>query len=182
VLSGDDDGINGDRLVLLVVANGHLALAVGTEEIHDALLAHIRQPLGQLVRQHDGRRHQLRRLVAGVAEHHALIARALLVVGIDAMAIHPLGDVRRLALDGYQHSAGLPVEPHGRVLVPDALDHVAHDGGELDLGGGRDLARHHDKAVLVKASQATRQVLSSLMMASSTPSDTWSHSCQGGLR
>ena len=35
------------------------------------------------------------------------------------------------------------------------------------------------KPVLVKASQATRQVLSSLMMASSTPSDTWSHSLSG---
>ena len=148
VLGGNDDGVDGDRLVLFVVANGDLALAVGTEEIHDALLAHVRQPLGQLVRQHDGRRHQLGRLVAGVAEHHALIARALLVVGVHAVAIHSLRDVRRLALDRDQHAAGLPVEPHGRVLIADALDHVAHDGRKLDLGGGGDLAGHHDKAGL----------------------------------
>ena len=148
VLGGNDHGINRDRLVLLVVANRHLALAVGTEEIHDALLAHIRQPLGQLVRQHDGRRHQLGRFVAGVAEHHALVARALFVVGVDAAAVHPLRDVRRLALDGHQHAAGLPVEPHGRILVADALDYVAYDGGKLDLGSGGDLAGYHNEAGL----------------------------------
>ena len=52
------------------------------------------------MRKHDRRRHQLRRVVAGKAEHQTLIARALLgrllpfrLLGVDA-----LGDVGRLAV------------------------------------------------------------------------------------
>jgi hypothetical protein len=48
-----------------------------------------------LVRIVDRRRHQLRRLAAGIAEHDALVAGALVLVagGVDA-----LGDVGRLAV------------------------------------------------------------------------------------
>ena len=60
----------------------------------------------QLVRQHDGQRHQFRRLVAGVAEHQALVA--------GAAGIHAHGDVGRLALDRVQHAAGLGVEADAR--------------------------------------------------------------------
>ena len=37
---------------------------------------------GELVRQRDGQRHELGRLVAGEAEHHALVAGALGVEGV----------------------------------------------------------------------------------------------------
>ena len=40
-----------------------------------------------------GSGHQLGGLVAGVAEHHALIAGALFVVRVDAVAVHALRDV-----------------------------------------------------------------------------------------
>ena len=84
-----------DRLAVLV-AQRDLALGVGPE-------AAARAPewrasasaLEDLVGVVDRRRHQLGRLVAGVAEHDALVAGALVLVagGIDA-----LGDVGRLAV------------------------------------------------------------------------------------
>ena len=55
-----------------------LALGVGAQVRHAAVLAQLRLALDQAVRVVDRRRHQLGRLVAGVAEHQALVAGALL--------------------------------------------------------------------------------------------------------
>src|SRR6476646_8510511 len=49
-------------------------------------------------RQHDRERHELVGLVAGVAEHQALVA--------GAARVHAHRDVRRLAVDGREHGAG----------------------------------------------------------------------------
>jgi len=74
-------------------------------------LAHGRQLLGQLVSVHDRRRHQLGRLVAGVAEHQALIAGALLLEQALTLG-DALRDVGRLRLDRDQDAAGVGVEAH----------------------------------------------------------------------
>jgi hypothetical protein len=148
VLGGDDDGVDAEDAVIIVVANRDLALAVGAEEIHGATLAHIGKLLGQLVRQHDGQRHKLGRVVAGVAKHHALIASAELVLRVHAVPVHALLDVRRLLLDRDQDAAGLVVETHGRVRVADLLDHVANDGRIVQDGARGDFTSHHDEAGL----------------------------------
>ena len=83
VLVRHDDLRHADRLAVLV-AHGHLALGIRAELRGLALPA-----LRARCRDHRGfcgvidrRRHQLRRLVAGIAEHDALVAGALfLVVG-----------------------------------------------------------------------------------------------------
>jgi hypothetical protein len=59
----------------------------------------LRKAPHQLVRHHDGQRHQFVGFVAGVAEHHALIARAA--------GIHAHGDVGRLDWISVQHAAGI---------------------------------------------------------------------------
>ena len=87
VLAGDDDCIHTDGLVVLVVLHGDLALAVRAQVIQLAALAHLSQLLGQLVGQADGHGHQLRGLIAGIAEHHALVTgTAHLVVGASAIS------------------------------------------------------------------------------------------------
>ena len=86
VLAGHDDGVEPDRLVA-VVLDGDLGLAVGTQVGHDAVLADRRQPPGQPVGERDRQRHQLGGVVAGVAEHQALVAGALPVERVvDALA------------------------------------------------------------------------------------------------
>src|SRR3977135_1499250 len=82
--------------------------------------------------QHDRERHEGRGLVRGVPEHHSLIARPALV--------HAHGDVARLAIDGREDGAGLRVEAAARVGVADRADRAAHDVGDMDVGGGGDLA------------------------------------------
>ena len=137
VLRGDDDRAGADR-TLAVVLDGDLRLAVGTEEIEVARLARFGEALDELVRERDRQRHQLRRLADGEAEHEALIAGA---AGIDA-----LRDVGRLRIDRGDHGAGLAVETVLGARVADLADGVADDGGKIDVGLGRDLARDHGHA------------------------------------
>ena len=110
----------------------------GPQVVEDLVLAHLAQALRQLVREHDGQRHQLFRLVAGVAEHQALVARA--------PRVHAHGDVGRLLVDGGDHAAGLVVEAVLGAGVADALDGVAHDRGQVRVGLGRDLAGDEGEA------------------------------------
>ena len=84
------------------------------------------------MRQRDRQRHQLGGLVAGVAEHQALVAGALLVelvlVALDAVLVRgvdALGDVRGLRADGHRDAAGGAVEALLRGVVADLQDLVA---------------------------------------------------------
>ena len=79
VLRRHDDGVEADGLVVLVVLDGDLGLAVGAEVRDRAVLADLRQPAREVVREVDRQRHQLGGVVARVAEHEALVAGALTV-------------------------------------------------------------------------------------------------------
>jgi hypothetical protein len=100
------------------------------------------------VGQRDRQRHQLGRLVGGVAEHQALVTGALaldLILGRPGRArlvagVHALGDVRRLGADRDADTAGGAVEALAGGVVPDAQHGVADDRGDVDVAGGRDLA------------------------------------------
>ena len=112
-----------------------------------AVLADLGEPPGEPVRQHDRQRHQLGGLVAGVAEHHALVAGALpveLVVGaLDPLlvgVVDALGDVGRLRADRHRDAAGGAVEALLGRVVADVEDRLAHDRGDVDVGRGGDLA------------------------------------------
>ena len=58
----------------------HLGLAVGPQVVEHALLAHRGEPAGETVREPDRHRHEVVGVVAGVPEHHPLVAGAHLVV------------------------------------------------------------------------------------------------------
>ena len=153
VLAGDQELLDRHRPAVLV-AHADLGLAVGTQVVQRAVLAHLGQPLREPVGERDRQRHQLRRLVGGVAEHHSLVAGAGdvelvavggvlpgLVGGVDA-----LGDVGRLLVDRVDHRARLVVEAEGGVGVADLLDRLARDVLDVDVGGRGDLARDDDQA------------------------------------
>ncbi len=92
------------------------------------------QPVGE----HDRRRHQLRRFVAGEAEHQSLVAGALLgrLLALGGAGIDPLGDVRALARDqiGDEHLVG--VKDIVVIDVADVGDGIADDVVDVDLGLG----------------------------------------------
>ena len=148
VLRGDDQSrdLGGDAVV---VAHGHLRLPVGAQIRQRAVLAHLRQALGEPVREVDGHRHEHVRLVGGEPEHDALVARAdtVEVVGIGARrSVDALRDVGALLVDHVDDAAGIAVEAVLRAVVADAAHHVARDLLNVDVGLRADLARDEDRA------------------------------------
>ena len=76
VLGRDQHGVDGDGPPALV-DDAHLRLAVGAQVGKDADAPDLGEALGEAVRHPDGKRHQVGRLVARVAEHHPLVAGTL---------------------------------------------------------------------------------------------------------
>jgi hypothetical protein len=137
VLGGEHDGVDPDGLVASVF-HRDLALGVGAEAGDVVLAPGVGLLADQLVAEHDGQGHELLGLAAREAEHHALIAGALLV---DAHR-----DVLALLVQGDHHGAALGVEPHVARGVADLADGAADDIRDVDIGGGGHLAGDHDQA------------------------------------
>ena len=149
------------------VFHGNLGLAVRTEEIDFARLADLRELVRQLVRELDRHGHQLGRLVARVAEHHALVA--------GAAGVHAHGDVGRLRLDGGEHAAGFGVEAILRAGVANVVDHFAGDALVFEDAACFFLVvispAITTRPVVTSVSQATRPIGSCVSTVSSTASE-----------
>ena len=151
VLGGHDHGVQPHRLAALVL-HGDLGLAVGAEVGHDPGATDLGQAARQPVGQGDRDRHELGGLVAGVADHHPLVAGALGVerVGVAGAllegVVDALGDVGRLLVDGHGDPAGGPVEAVLGAVVADAEDGPADHARDVDVGPGGDLPGHHHQA------------------------------------
>ena len=130
---------------IAVVFDRHLRLGIGPQVLELAALEERPMLLDQLVGQTDWRRHQLGGLVAGVPEHHSLIARALFLVEAVALG-HALGDVGGLPAQRDLHGAGARIETHVGARVADVGHHLADQRGDLDLGLGGHLAGNHHQA------------------------------------
>ena len=91
-------------------------------------------------------------LVARVAEHHALVAGADLVVevaGAGALLerlVDTHRDVGRLLVDRDDDAARLAVDAERGVGVADLADRVAGEAGEVDVRLGADLTGDHAQA------------------------------------
>src|SRR5207247_5325908 len=127
-LRGDDHRVGAQRPPAAVL-DRHLALAVGTEEGEEPRAPRFAEPLPDAVRGVDGEGHVLPGLVAGVAEHHALVARALLLEEPLALG-DALRDVERLPLDRRHDGAAVAVEAALRGVAAVA-DPVLRDLAEV---------------------------------------------------
>ena len=163
VLRGDDHAIDA-RGPPVTVFHGDLRLAVGPQPVQRAVLAHLGQPPRGAVRQRNRRRHQLRRLVAGEAVHHPLIARAQ---GFDIVVVAVHGSDLERFVNAHlnvgpdcslrdTHAAGLAVESDLGRAVADPAHGVADDAGHVDVGRLEVISPSTStKPVVVAASHAT---------------------------
>ncbi|OIQ71956.1 hypothetical protein GALL_464220 [mine drainage metagenome] len=133
MLGGDHHRVEADHPAPLVL-HRHLGFPVGPEPGQLAVLPDLGELAGQGVGVVDGRRHQLRRLPAGIAEHQALVP--------GPARVHAHGDVGALPVNGHHHRAGGVVETLVVVVVADVAHHVPRQLGHRDVGVRRDLARH----------------------------------------
>ena len=147
VLRGNNDGVDALHRVA-VVFRRHLRLAVRAEIVKRAVLADFCQLLCKLMRQRDGQRHQLRGLIAGIAEHHALVARANEVVLVSGAVfrlkgfVHAHCNVRGLHVNGGQHRAGRTIEARIRRIVTDLFDDFTRNRIDVHIALGGNLAHH----------------------------------------
>ena len=143
MLGGDDDRLGAHRLAVFI-GERHLALGVGSKLGRAAGMPRLRHLVQDAVGIEDRRRHQRLGLAAGKAEHDALVAGALFLLGFD-VGIDAAGDVGGLLMHIILELGGLPVE--ALLLVAD-LAHGAPRGllDELRRHALRPahLARHHD--------------------------------------
>src|SRR5690606_7611559 len=132
VLGGQHHGIDADHLAAVVTA-GDLGLGVRAQPGQQAGLAGLGLALDQAVAEDDRRRHQHIGLVAGVAEHQALVAGALV---FRLGAVDTLVDVRGLLANDVDDAAGGAVETDVRAGVANVADHLAGDLFQVDPGAG----------------------------------------------
>ena len=152
MLGGHHHRVNAQGLVILVILHGDLGLAVGTQIVHQPLLAHLGQAAGQLVSQGDGQRHILLRLIAGVAEHHALVSGSVVqaivllpLLGLQAL-VHAHGDVGGLLVNRGEHRTGVAVKAKLGPVITDVSHHIPGDLGDVHIAAGGDLPHHMDQA------------------------------------
>ena len=138
VLGRDHDGVNPNRVHILVVFHRHLALTIRPQIGKQSALPHLRQLLAELMGQRDRSGHQVFILVRRIAEHHALVA--------GATSVHAHGNIARLFIDAGDDGAGIGVKAIERVIVPDRSHHPAHQGLEVNVCLGRDLAGNDHQA------------------------------------
>ena len=144
MLGGEHDGVDAQWLALVAVFDGNLALGIGAQVCHLlALLAYLGEFLEEDVSQRDGQRHILARLVAGIAEHHALVAGTLFLL---FLATDALVDVAALSMDGREHGARLGFELVLAFGVAYLFDDITDGLLDVDPAVAGHLAAHHGKA------------------------------------
>src|SRR5580765_6709169 len=131
VLGGDDHRVHTSGFAIAVF-NGDLRLAVGPEKINFFGFASFGKLVGELVGELDGHRHQVGSFIASEAEHESLVA--------GSAGVHAHSNIRRLALDGAKHCAGVPVISVLGTIVADAANGAPNQFIVINVGGGGDFA------------------------------------------
>ena len=130
VLGGHHHRAGADRPAVHI-AQGHLALGIGLQQVGRAVAPGGGQRLQNLVGVIERGGHQRVGLAAGVAEHDALVAGTLVLV---ALGVHALGDIRRLGVQVAFEFGIAPVK--AGLLVADVAHRVA-DGLFQHVRGDR---------------------------------------------
>ena len=131
MLSGHDHGVDSSGTAIQVL-NRNLALAIRTEEPQFTGAPNVAELTSQLMGQHNGQRHQLGRLVAGVTEHETLVA--------SAASVHAHGDIARLSVNEVAELESSVIETNCRIVVADVLDGLSCDVFVIDLRLGRNFS------------------------------------------
>ena len=150
VLSGENNSVDADRLIVLVIFNGNLGLAVGTEIAYNAFLTDAGKFKSELVGKRDGQRHKFLGLGAGITEHHSLVTCAVVqliaagLLSLEAL-VNAHCDVGRLLINGGEDSAGIAVKAILCAVIADIANYFADKLGNINIAGSGNLAHDVDK-------------------------------------
>ncbi|SAJ15092.1 Uncharacterised protein [Enterobacter hormaechei] len=142
MLRGKNHGINADDFPV-VILEGHLAFRIRTQPRQGAVFTHFSLTLHQTVCVSHRRWHQHVGFVGRVAEHQALVARALFQrIG----TVNALVDVRGLFADSAQYGAGVGIKAHIRMYITDLTHRVTGDLFDINPCAGGDLTANQNHA------------------------------------
>src|SRR5262249_16376697 len=108
VLGRDHDGV-GPYWLAILVGERHLALGIRSELVRATGVPRLGHLVQDAVRVEDRRRHQRLGLAAGKAEHDALVARALVFLGL-GLGVDATGDVGGLLVHIIFELGQVPME------------------------------------------------------------------------
>ncbi len=163
-LMGNHHRVDAHRLAV-DMPDGNLRFRIRAKVRNRAGLADLLQLVKQAVAEGDRRGHQLRSGVAGIAEHHALVASALLVEKAFAFR-HALRNIGRLPVQAVDVFKGIGAKLQLFAIIADIAHHSAGDGFGIDIipaatgnltgidhqvGGGQRFASHPARGILRKA-------------------------------
>ena len=147
MLGGYNNRVHSYRLAIFI-DNRNLRLAVRTQIVQSAILAHFRQTACQSLRQRNRQRHKFRRFVGGITKHHALVTGTngicfieLALAGFQSL-VNPLCDIRGLFIQRYQNTTGLAVKAVSGIGITDFFHRVTNDFGNIHIAGRRDFTDH----------------------------------------
>ena len=150
MLRGDDNRVDSCDLVIIVL-NRDLALSVRTKIFQGSILANLRQLAAKLVCSGNCKRHVLRGLVAGISEHHTLVAGTdLLQLVICHLVLFDFQrlvdahrDIRRLLINRSNDSTGVCIKSILASCIADLTNGITDKFLDIDICLGRNLT--HDK-------------------------------------
>ena len=142
MLSGDYDGVNAHRLAVGSVFHCHLALrvrakigaqmTVGVNVGHSVLVAtDFGQFAQQAVAQVERQRHVGIGLVAGIAEHHALVAGTLIFF---ILALNAAIDVGALLMKSREDATRFSFKLERAAIVADAVNNASDGFHQINIG------------------------------------------------
>ena len=148
VLCGNDYCVNADRLAVFIVFNGDLALAVRTEIAEMTALANFRQAAGQLVRKADGQRHTFGSFIAGISEHHSLIARTDIIgVGVAVFCFKALVNahcnIGGLSVYCADNRKGMAVKAVFGLVIANFKHNIANELRNINIAVCDNFAHYH---------------------------------------
>eukprot|EP00771_Trimastix_marina_P000193 gnl/Trimastix_PCT/120.p1 GENE.gnl/Trimastix_PCT/120~~gnl/Trimastix_PCT/120.p1 ORF type:complete len:1000 (+),score=301.91 gnl/Trimastix_PCT/120:28-3000(+) len=147
MLGRDDDSVNAnwdDARAVLTVLHRDLSLRVRAEPVEGSVLAKIGHAGSEAASELVGHRHKLRRLIASVPKHDALVAGGNFFLA----QMHGLGNVRGLLLQPVLDRAGLPIDACSSLVVADLSDGIADDLLHIDLCLCVELTKDHHEVGL----------------------------------
>ena len=133
VLGREDHGVDALDGAVIAVDEGELALRVRPQPGKAVVLPELCLAPHEEVRVGDGSRHQHVGLIAGEAEHQALISCSLL---LRIAAVNALVDVGRLLADGREDRAGACVKAHVGADIADVPDGAPYELLDVNPGAG----------------------------------------------
>ena len=149
VLGRDDDVRHADGPTVLI-KNGNLAFCIRAQPLDLAAFADAGEFASEAVGEHDRCRHEFGSLIAGVAEHESLIARALFLGSFagGGFGVHTLRDVRALAGQVVIDKDTVGMKDVVVIDVSDFADRCPDDLADIEGGiqRGAFQARHGDFA------------------------------------